>query len=74
MLKPGDSAIDVGGHIGFFTMQMAAVVGPEGRVYAFEPLDANADLLERSIAENRLRRSRPLPARGGRRGVRARRR
>jgi FkbM family methyltransferase len=51
-LKPGDSAIDVGGHIGFFTMQMAAAVGPEGRVYAFEPLDANANLLERSIAEN----------------------
>jgi FkbM family methyltransferase len=52
LLKPGDCAIDVGGHIGFFTMQMAEAVGPEGRVYAFEPLDANADLLERSIAEN----------------------
>src|SRR5476649_1287571 len=51
-LKPGDSAIDVGGHIGFFTMHMAAAVGPEGRVYAFEPLDSNASLLERSIAEN----------------------
>jgi FkbM family methyltransferase len=52
LLKPGDVALDVGGHIGFFTMQMAAVVGPAGRVYAFEPLDTNADLLERSIAEN----------------------
>ena len=51
-LAPGDSAIDVGGHVGFFTMQMAAMVGPAGRVYAFEPFDANADLLERSIAEN----------------------
>jgi FkbM family methyltransferase len=51
-LKPGDSVIDVGGHIGFFAMQMAAAVGPEGQVYAFEPFDANADLLERSIAEN----------------------
>jgi FkbM family methyltransferase len=54
LLKPGDSAIDVGGHIGFFTMQMAAAVGPQGSVYSFEPLDANADLLERSIAENRF--------------------
>ncbi|MBI4484723.1 MAG: FkbM family methyltransferase, partial [Acidobacteria bacterium] len=54
LLRPGDAAIDVGGHIGFFTMQMAAVVGPEGRIYAFEPLDANADLLERSIVENRF--------------------
>jgi FkbM family methyltransferase len=52
LLKPGDSVVDAGGHIGFFTMQMAAAVGPEGRVYAFEPLDSNADLLERSIAEN----------------------
>jgi FkbM family methyltransferase len=52
ILKPGDSAIDVGGHIGFFTMQMAAAVGPEGRIYAFEPLDTNADLFERSVIEN----------------------
>jgi FkbM family methyltransferase len=54
MLKPGDTAIDVGAHIGFFTMHMAAAVGSGGTVYAFEPLDANADLLERSIAENRF--------------------
>ncbi|HKB11919.1 MAG TPA: FkbM family methyltransferase [Vicinamibacterales bacterium] len=52
LLKPGDVAIDAGAHIGFFTMHMAAVVGASGRVFAFEPLDANADLLERSIAEN----------------------
>jgi len=51
-LAAGDVAIDVGAHIGFFTMHMAGVVGPRGRVYAFEPFDANADLLERSIAEN----------------------
>ena len=51
-LRLGDSAIDVGGHIGFFTMNMAAAVGPEGRVYAFEPLETNANLLERSIVEN----------------------
>jgi FkbM family methyltransferase len=51
-LRPGDTAIDVGAHIGFFTMQMAAAVGVAGRVYAFEPFDPNADLLERSLAEN----------------------
>jgi len=52
VLKPGDTAIDAGGHIGFFTMQMAALVGPSGKVYAFEPYDPNAELLERSVAEN----------------------
>jgi FkbM family methyltransferase len=51
-LRPGDVAIDAGAHVGFFTMLMAAAVGPTGRVYAFEPFAANADLLERSIAEN----------------------
>ncbi len=54
VLRPGDTAVDAGAHIGFFTMQMAAGVGPAGKVFAFEPLPANADLLERSIAENRF--------------------
>src|SRR5450631_2866857 len=35
VLKRGDCAIDVGAHIGFFAMQMAAVVGVTGRIYAF---------------------------------------
>jgi FkbM family methyltransferase len=51
-LRPGDTAVDAGAHIGFFTMQMAAMVGAAGRVYAFEPFPPNAELLERSIAEN----------------------
>ncbi len=54
VLRAGDTAVDAGAHVGFFTMQMAAAVGPGGRVYAFEPLDGNADLLERSLAENRF--------------------
>jgi FkbM family methyltransferase len=51
-LRPGDTAVDAGAHIGFFAMHMAARVGPAGKVHAFEPLDSNADLFERSIAEN----------------------
>lgn len=54
VLKPGDCAVDAGAHIGFFTIQMAAMVGDSGRVYAFEPFDANADLLAQSIMENRF--------------------
>jgi len=54
VLKLGDTAIDAGAHIGFFTMQMASAVGHTGKVYAFEPFDPNADLLERSIVENRF--------------------
>jgi len=54
VLKSGDCAIDVGAHIGFFTMHMAALVGPSGHVDAFEPFSTHADLLERSIVENRF--------------------
>jgi FkbM family methyltransferase len=52
LLHAGDTAVDVGAHIGFFSMHMAAAVSASGRVYAFEPLASNADLLERSIVEN----------------------
>jgi FkbM family methyltransferase len=54
LLQPGEVAVDAGAHIGFFTMHLAAAVGPAGHVYAFEPLDEAADLLERSIEENGL--------------------
>lgn len=54
IVTAGDTVVDVGAHIGFFTMQLAALVGARGKVFAFEPFDANADLLERSIAENRF--------------------
>ena len=54
VLKRGDIAVDAGAHIGFFTVQMADAVGPSGRIYAFEPVIANADLLQRSILENRF--------------------
>jgi FkbM family methyltransferase len=54
VLNRGEVAIDVGAHIGFFAVQMAALVGPGGHIYAFEPLASNADLLERSIGENRF--------------------
>jgi FkbM family methyltransferase len=52
LVRPGDTAVDVGAHIGFFALQLADAVGATGRVHAFEPLDRNADLLERSIAES----------------------
>lgn len=52
-LAPGDTAIDVGAHIGLFTVHMAECVGATGRVYSFEPFAPNANLLQRSIAENR---------------------
>lgn len=54
VLRPGDVAIDVGANIGVFTVPMAKMVGPEGKVYAFEPGRANFDLLGTNVAQNDL--------------------
>lgn len=36
-LKDGGDAIDGGAHIGFFTRQLAEILGQNGHVYSFEP-------------------------------------
>jgi FkbM family methyltransferase len=53
-LSRGDVALDLGANVGFFTLVSAALVGPEGRVVAFEPLPDNAAALRRNVALNAL--------------------
>src|SRR5467141_889339 len=36
-LQPGQTVIDIGAHIGCFTIRAAKMVGQEGKVLAFEP-------------------------------------
>jgi FkbM family methyltransferase len=54
VVRPGQVALDLGANIGYFTILLAGLVGPTGRVYAFEPLERNAVLLDRSVRENRF--------------------
>jgi FkbM family methyltransferase len=51
-LRPGMSFVDIGANIGFFTMLAAHLVGPSGRVYAFEPYQLNVKLLYLSARVN----------------------
>ncbi len=51
-LKPGDTVIDIGAHIGLYAIPMSNVVGPRGRVIAFEPNPQNANLLNWNIDTN----------------------
>jgi FkbM family methyltransferase len=53
-VRPGQHVVDAGAHAGFFTMHLAALVGRHGSVQSFEPVDENADWLERSVRENGL--------------------
>jgi FkbM family methyltransferase len=35
--RPGDTCLDVGANLGYYTIKMAQRVGPEGHVFSFEP-------------------------------------
>jgi len=51
-LRPGGVFVDVGGNKGDFALLAARLVGPAGKVFAFEPAPANCEWIERSIALN----------------------
>ncbi len=50
----GAAAIDVGAHIGYYTLLLAKCVGPTGQVLSFEPLPANFALLRQNVQLNGL--------------------
>jgi FkbM family methyltransferase len=51
-IGPGQVFVDVGAHIGVFSVLAAYRAGPTGRVIAFEPEPANRALLARNAAAN----------------------
>jgi FkbM family methyltransferase len=54
LLATGGVAVDVGANIGAFTAALATAVGPDGKVHAFEPLEASRSRLERTLELNEL--------------------
>ena len=52
ILKPGMNVIDIGAHVGYFSLTAARLVGPSGKVYSFEPASENFELLVRNIELN----------------------
>lgn len=51
-VKEGDVIIDVGAHIGYYTLIFANLVSQNGRVFAFEPSPDNFKLLKKNVALN----------------------
>jgi FkbM family methyltransferase len=54
LLRPGDVFVDVGAHIGWFTLNAARIVGPAGHVVAVEATPPTFDILRANIAANGL--------------------
>jgi FkbM family methyltransferase len=70
LLDPGDTFIDVGAHIGWFTTAAAPCVGPRGRIIACEPYPANVAMLKENLAHNDCENARVVEsALGGHRGT-----
>ena len=54
-VSPGDWVIDVGANVGHYTLALSALVGPAGRVFAFEPIPHTFEILAANAALTRYR-------------------
>jgi FkbM family methyltransferase len=61
-VKAGDVALDVGAHIGYYSLLLSRLVGSNGRVYAFEPSSRNWPVLEDNLKQNGIRNVDLVPA------------
>jgi FkbM family methyltransferase len=52
VLRPGETVIDGGAHIGYISLAASRYVGETGRVFSFEPFPESFKLLEDNIAMN----------------------
>lgn len=53
-LRPGDTFLDVGAHVGYFSLPAAKAVGPSGRVISIEPSPVAARILHSNVERNGL--------------------
>lgn len=53
-VKPGETWLDVGAHYGYTAVALGRLVGPQGRVFAFEPVSRSAQCLRKTVEANRL--------------------
>jgi FkbM family methyltransferase len=52
LISRGATVYDIGAHVGFHTLLTSRIVGPSGRVCAFEPLPRNLHYLRQHLALN----------------------
>ena len=52
LLQRGDRVIDIGANYGVYTLTAASTVGPEGKVWAFEPCTETSEFLRQSVHDN----------------------
>jgi FkbM family methyltransferase len=53
-VKRGMRVLDIGAQSGFYSLLLSRLIGPEGLVFAFEPLPANYRILEENVSLNHI--------------------
>lgn len=51
-VQPGMTVVDVGANIGYYTLLFGRMSTPGGKVFAFEPVPQNLEILRRNLAAN----------------------
>lgn len=59
-VREGMLTLDIGAHIGLYTVLLAHQVGSSGRVYSFEPESKNFERLQKNVELNQFRQVRPF--------------
>lgn len=54
-INKGGTALDIGGNIGYYALLESSLVGPEGKVYAVEPVSDNLRILKKNIELNAVK-------------------
>jgi FkbM family methyltransferase len=54
VLQSGMTFYDIGANFGWLSLIAARIVGPQGKVLSFEPLDENAHIVEHNIRANKF--------------------
>jgi FkbM family methyltransferase len=52
--KRGEIAVDIGAHIGLYTVVMSTLVGEEGKVFSFEPSPTTRKILDKTVSLNKV--------------------
>jgi FkbM family methyltransferase len=52
ILSSGMTMVDVGAHVGWYTLLGARLTGPSGYIYAFEAAPSTAELLQKNVLAN----------------------
>ncbi len=53
-VRDGSIVFDIGAHVGFYTLLASVLVGPSGKVFAFEPVPRNLLYLREHLRLNRI--------------------